>query len=885
MQHFLNRPACTKKFRRHAHGCVWLLLCVTFGRLFLAASGAAPLLEEGFNYPAGSNLATNSPWAGSSGASISIVNSNLSLLNLRDTVPSGNMLKIGGGTSRNVYRNFSSNAVTGGAVYFAALFRCTLLPTNAQFVASLMSAGNTSPNQPDDPLDLYITTATNGCTFRIGHNGNDPVTASRLTLAVNTTHFIVLKYAFGSGGRASLYVDPAPGGTEPATPNAGTELGEGTDAANLQILLFHAPSAAAQGSFNFDTLRIGTNWADVTPMPNVLAVSGPTNQAVCAGTPVTFTVSVVGTPPFSYGWRTNGTTIANATNSFYTLTHPAPADAATFFDVVVTDAFNSTTSSVAAFSTSTTAPQIVLPPANQVLTAGTDATFAVGVTGDAPLTIQWRTNGTPIPGATNGTFTVTAPTTADTLNAFDVVASNPCGTVTSSPPAFVVFPTAFFNCDALPGFFGGMNLIAVDVEGTSLFAWSCTDPGVPVPNWILEGQLSEQPLNDGSGNSRYTINVNPLDPLVYYLIGTTTAGPYVPDVPVNWITTDISGNNAFFAANYFINANGVLQFPTPPYITQSPLPQTAMVGQPVQFIAAATGTEPLSYQWFFNNVAWPAATNAALQVSGLASSNAGNFSVVVTNNFGAATSSVAALTILPTPRLTIQKNSTGIKLTSGAAVPGDVYRVLATTNLQPPVSWQLLASGLVASNGLVQFTDPGMATNLQLFYRLALPSAFPTAPSITQSPTSRTVLAGQVFSFNVMATGSDPLNYQWFFNTNTILANGPAATLTLTGGATGNAGSYFVVVTNYSGSVTSSVATLTVLPPLQLTAQLTAAGFQLSGFGVPGDAYQVQGATSLVPPVAWLTLTSKIAATNGLIQFSDSNTASRPCYFYRLISP
>ena len=858
------------------------MLWVAFVRVFLPAVGAAPLLEEGFNYPAGSNLAANSPWAGSSGTSISIVNSNLSLVALRDTVPAGRMLKIGGGGSRTASRNFAGTAVTTGAVYFSALIQCTLLPTNSQPLAFFQISGATDFTASDNPMSLYIVNANNGYCFRVEEHGEQ----SQLTrtLTTNTTHLMVVKYQFQVGTQdwVSLFIDPTPGGSEPATPDAAIS---NIPFPNLRLLGFFAPSLASQGSWNLDTLRVGTNWADVTLVPNVLALAGPTNQAACAGAPVSFSVSVVGTPPFSYRWRTNGTTIATATNSFYTLANPGANATASLFDVVVTDTFNSATSSVAHLLLSKAAPQIVVPPMDQVLTPGSNAMFTVGVTGDQSLTIQWRTNGTPIPGATNSTYTLIAPTAADTLNGYDVVVANPCGVVTSAPPVFAVFPHEFFSCDALPGFFGGMNLITVRPGALSLLAWSCPDPTLPVPNWTLEGQLVEQPLNDGTGNSYYSINVNPVVSPVYYLIGTTTSGPYVPNVPVSWITTDIYGNNTFFTANYVIGANGVLQFPVPPSVTQSPLSQTAMVGQPVQFIAAATGTEPLSYQWFFNTVAWPAATNTSLQFSGLVSSNAGSFTVVVTNNFGAVTSSVASLTILPAPLLTIQKVPAGIKLACGPAVPGDVYRVLAATNLQPPVNWQMLASGLVASNGLVQFADTSTTTSPQLFYRLALPSTFPTAPSLTQQPASRIVVAGQVFSFNVTATGSDPLNYQWFFNTNTVVANGSAAALTLTGGATGSAGSYFVVVTNYSGSVTSRVATLAVLPPLQLTAQLTAAGFQLSGFGVPGDAYQVQGATSLVPPVAWLTLTTKIAATNGLIQFSDTNSASRSCYFYRLISP
>ena len=64
-----------------------------------------------------------------------------------------------------------------------------------------------------------------------------------------------------------------------------------------------------------------------------------------------------------------------------------------------------------------------------------------------------------------------------------------------------------------------------------------------------------------------------------------------------------------------------------------------------------------------------------------------------------------------------------------------------------------------------------------------------------------------------MAAGGDAtLYYQWYFNTNTVLANATNTTLTITNAQSTNAGAYFVRVTNTVGSITSAVATLTVSP-------------------------------------------------------------------------
>lgn len=83
---------------------------------------------------------------------------------------------------------------------------------------------------------------------------------------------------------------------------------------------------------------------------------------------------------------------------------------------------------------------------------------------------------------------------------------------------------------------------------------------------------------------------------------------------------------------------------TAPYIAAEPASQLANVGSNISFSVIATGTSPLGYQWLRNGVKVAGATNSTYALSNLQSSNAGNFQVVVTNNFGALTSSAAVLT-------------------------------------------------------------------------------------------------------------------------------------------------------------------------------------------------------------------------------------------------
>jgi len=82
------------------------------------------------------------------------------------------------------------------------------------------------------------------------------------------------------------------------------------------------------------------------------------------------------------------------------------------------------------------------------------------------------------------------------------------------------------------------------------------------------------------------------------------------------------------------------------------------------------------------------------------------------------------------------------------------------------------------------------------------------------------VATGTTVNFNVTASGAPPLGYQWRFN-GANLSNGggvsgaTSANLTLANVQVDQAGSYSVVVSNASGSITSSNAILAVFPANQ----------------------------------------------------------------------
>lgn len=90
--------------------------------------------------------------------------------------------------------------------------------------------------------------------------------------------------------------------------------------------------------------------------------------------------------------------------------------------------------------------------------------------------------------------------------------------------------------------------------------------------------------------------------------------------------------------------------------------------------------------------------------------------------------------------------------------------------------------------------------------------------NILQFPSMRTVVSGQSTQFAAQATGPGPLTYQWLHNGIDLkdgrgISGANTATLSIAPAEAHHAGDYAVRITNSCGPVTSTHATLTVLPP------------------------------------------------------------------------
>jgi hypothetical protein len=269
-----------------------------------------------------------------------------------------------------------------------------------------------------------------------------------------------------------------------------------------------------------------------------------------------------------------------------------------------------------------------------------------------------------------------------------------------------------------------------------------------------------------------------------------------------------------------------------PAISQHPQSQAITSGSSATLFVSATGTTPLSLQWYRGNSGETSqpifgATSASYNTGSLTSS--ANYWVRIQNSCGVANSFTATVTVqaaCQAPAITTQPQSTTI-------APGQsaLLGVSATgTSLQ--YQWFRGASGdtsqpVAGATGATLQTGP-LQTTTQFWVRVSnscgtLNSTAATVtvqaacqpPAITAQPPSLTINYNTSATLTVGASGSTPLSIQWYRGFEGDPSNpipGANAASFNTGPLTATT-RYFAHVSNACGAVNTSTVTVTVNPP------------------------------------------------------------------------
>jgi hypothetical protein len=609
------------------------------------------------------------------------------------------------------------------------------------------------------------------------------------------------------------------------------------------------------------TVTVGTN-----QVPTISVQ--PADQLLCTGEALSLSVAANGSA-LSYQWFKNGGVMSGQTGSTLTIPSGMSSDAGTYY-VVITNSCGFVVSDNAVV-TITNPASISTQPVGQNLCEGNNYSLNVSTTGTI-INYQWRKDGVNIPGATLATLNLTSVTPSD-LGNYSVTMIDACGNTLTSTNAFITVtplisitsqPTGGTVCE------GSNFTLAVSAFDVDTYQWTFNGSpiaGATLPNYDgvnatlgnagnyavqltnfcgtvtsdianiavealpqITNTLSNQPLCAGQPlNLAVTATGNGLS-YQWMKNGVAIPGANSATFNIASISTSDVGSYSVVVANSCGNATSnvsVVSVTVPAAITTQPTSHTACVGTSHTFTVNATG-DNLNYNWLVNGSSFQSGPSASLSLSNISTLMAGTFQVEVSNSCGTIASNVVNLTVDSAPSITTQP-AANTSLCAGNALN------LSVVNTGGAVSYQwrkdgVAIAGATSATYQIASTVPadGGVYSVQLTNSCgtivssnATVSVSP-ATTITLQPVSATICTGTNHTFEVTANGSG-LTYQWSKD-GVAVFGATSNSLVLSNASISNSGSYVVTVTGACGTVTSQVATLTVVggPVINTQPQATA---------------------------------------------------------------
>jgi hypothetical protein len=454
-------------------------------------------------------------------------------------------------------------------------------------------------------------------------------------------------------------------------------------------------------------------------------------------------------------------------------------------------------------------PAITTQPASRSIDSGQTATLsATATTSGGTLSYQWYEGASGItttPAGTNSPTFTTPPLTA--TKSYWVRVSNECGNVASNAATVTVCIPPAIGTQPAPA--------TINSGQTATLTVTATGSGPYTYQWY-EGASGVTTTPVGTNSASFTTPALTATKTYWVRVTSTCNG----SVPVN--------SNA-----------ATVTVCAPPAIASQPASPSINSGQTATLSIVASGSGPLSYQWYegaSGTTTTPVGANSAsFTTPALTATKTYWVRVTSTcNGTQSVNSNTATVTVCNATGITTHPLSQTINSGQTATLS-----VAAGGSAPFTYQWYEGPSGTTTTpvgTNSASFTTPALTVTKTYWVKVtggcgsansnAATITVCTPPGIATHPASQTISSGAAATLSVVASGSGPFSYQWFegasgttttpVGTNSASYTTPALTATK---------SYWVRVTgtcNGTATANSNTATITVNAPVLARRQLAA---------------------------------------------------------------
>jgi len=577
----------------------------------------------------------------------------------------------------------------------------------------------------------------------------------------------------------------------------------------------------------------------------------PSATSVTAGNYVMLSTMVTGTSPISYQWKKDGVNISGATYSTYTINSATTVDAGNY-TVLVTNAVGSVTSNAALVTVAPAVmPSFSTQPtlASSALTVGSSLSLSAMIIGSAPIAYQWKKNGVALAGAIYSTYNINSVVLSD-AGSYTLTATNAAGSVTSNAVVVAVAPPVAPSISTHPASaslnVGGSLSLSVGVTGTPPYTYQWKKNGVDIP---------------GATTMSYWVN----------LLAASDAGSYT--LTASNTVGSVTSNPAIITVTQA----------APPVITKQPASIISNVGESnsIRFSVQVNneiGMAPgIAYFWKKDGVDisksnpkfQPQGGNAITMMGSgtVEKSDAGSYTVVLTNSAGLSTESKPAVFTVNAANTPYFLDETNAPRTENVYTGNPLLISFAPhfgTSVTTSITREVLKNGVVVgevNSGSYKIATATSSAQGAYAMRVTTAQGSATSPvvniTVSESPpiigtfsysagdgpdsyfrnssvSNITLREGSILGLTYTFTGSLPMTLKWYKDGSEVIANQYSNYLGYTtwssfptGGTYGemvsstfskdkplipDSGEYYMIASNAFGSVTSRKVTVRVNP-------------------------------------------------------------------------